>query len=112
MDTGLKPSYLRRWQQVHDGAGPKHERYRPQYDFRGNPADPMQVCANAFRKFTRPAACPGGTNGHSPAIHRWGWAGLRHESRRDERRLGIIEFTVFGKPAGSLPAAQPILPAR
>jgi hypothetical protein len=22
--------------------------------------------------------------------------------------LGIIEFTVFGKPAGSLPAAQPI----
>ena len=26
--------------------------------------------------------------------------------------LGIIEFTVFGKPAGSLPAAQPIPPAR
>lgn len=26
--------------------------------------------------------------------------------------LGIIEFTVFGKPAGSLPAAQPILPPR
>jgi hypothetical protein len=22
--------------------------------------------------------------------------------------LGIIEFTVFGKPSGSLPAAQPI----
>jgi hypothetical protein len=26
--------------------------------------------------------------------------------------LGVIEFTVFGKPAGSLPAAQPIPPAR
>ena len=26
--------------------------------------------------------------------------------------LGILEFTVFGKPAGSLPAAQPIPPSR
>src|SRR5947208_4399077 len=42
---------------------------------------------NAIRKFTCPAACPGGTNGNSPAIHRWVWAGRRHESRRDERRL-------------------------
>src|SRR3989442_14108326 len=45
------------------------------------------IRVNAFRKFTCPAACPGGTNGNSPAIHRWVWAGRRHESRRDERRL-------------------------
>ncbi len=68
---------------------------------------------NAFRKFTCPAACPGGTNGNSPAIHRWVWAGRRHESRRDERRLIPVSLINRGDsvvPAG-LCAARPRTPA-
>src|SRR6266699_2873860 len=68
---------------------------------------------NAIRKFTCPAACPGGTNGNSPAIHRWVWAGRRLESRRDERRLipaSQVNRSDSVVPAG-LCAAAPRTPA-
>src|SRR6266700_179826 len=68
---------------------------------------------NAVRKFTRSAACPGGTNGNSPAIHRWVWAGRRHESRRDERRpipASLVNRGDSVVPAG-LCAARPRTPA-
>src|SRR5947207_5250062 len=73
----------------------------------------MRAKNNAFQKFACSAACPGGTNDNSPAIHRWVWAGPGHKSRRDERRLipaSLINRGDSVVPTG-LCAARPRTPA-
>src|SRR5438034_5777073 len=58
---------------------------------------------NAFRKFTCPAACPGGTNGNSPGIriclawygHRAAMSAPDRKSTRLNSSHTVISYAVF-----------------